>query len=613
MLCFVPIMCAILLTPPYYPTHTHSEIQRLNALMLVEKEAAERLSFDIKHWKTSATDLSKSVCVVEKERDELKESMDAMQGKLNKQIMTLKMDIKELKRNAAEKERVQYKVAPPQSRDMMSNRFVDSVNGIKSDSPVNMDEDDLDKEIESKFGGGSLSKLSKLPDSSSNSKKLASLPEMSSRKKMQAASSSPPTSFRKSGRRRPSEESDTSMGHELRKSLTNLKNSFRRQNSRDKAPPSSKNEEFTPAKIQMRRRRSTFEEESKPSPDMLSSLKLSSPEMRRVTSHNDLKDSLLNSLKESTLSQFTVMSDAGEEFDISALERMLGELVDDRDRLAAENKQLKEGKPLTPSAFKVSSKSPGKSQVYQLSHDGHLYIGKAKHGLKKQVQGHVEDIWKIVQQQASEEDAKMDDDDDKTVGGSPATGDFPTSPFAKHFARHCRNAKSEEDVAKWCKENIKMQVATKKVDEEEKKMEGDGAKPPQPTRTVYQLSCSCPDCKSDLHYIGTTHSDLHKQMRKHYNQIHNLVKEEYSEEGFCKDASESGAHLGEFRSSALHFAKHCRDSKSREEVKNWCKANIKVEKWSMVCRVCLSSAHDTEAPERRDSVMAFKSSAKFEE
>ena len=227
--------------------------------MLVEKEAAERLSFDIKHWKTSATDLSKSVCVVEKERDELKESMDAMQGKLNKQIMTLKMDIKELKRNAAEKERIQYKVAPPQSRDMMSNRFVDSVNGIKSDSPVNMDEDDdLDKEVDAKFGGGSLSKLSRLPDSSSNSKKLASLPEMSPRKKMQAASSSPSNSFRKSGRRRPSEESDTSMGLELRKSLSNLKNSFRRQNSRDKAPPSSKNEEFTPAKIQMRRRRSTF-------------------------------------------------------------------------------------------------------------------------------------------------------------------------------------------------------------------------------------------------------------------------------------------------------------------------------------------------------------------
>ena len=238
--------------------------------MLVEKEAAERLSFDIKHWKTSATDLSKSICVVEKERDELKETMDAMQGKLNKQIMTLKMDIKELKRNAAEKERVQYKVAPPQSRDMMSNRFVDSVNGIKSDSPVNMDEDDdPDKEVEAKFGSESLSKLSRLPDSSSNSNKLASLPEMSSRKKMQAAgSSSPSNSFRKSGHRRPSEESDTSMGQELRKSLTNLKNSFRRQNSRDKAPPtappSRKNEEFTPAQIQMRRRRSTFEEESKP-------------------------------------------------------------------------------------------------------------------------------------------------------------------------------------------------------------------------------------------------------------------------------------------------------------------------------------------------------------
>ena len=81
------------------------------------------MTFDVKHWKKSSTDLSKSVCDLEKGRDELKESMDQMQGKLSKQILTLQMEIKELKSNASPS--YSFSVGPP-TKEMLANRLVES-------------------------------------------------------------------------------------------------------------------------------------------------------------------------------------------------------------------------------------------------------------------------------------------------------------------------------------------------------------------------------------------------------------------------------------------------------------------------------------------------------
>ena len=130
------------------------------------------------------------------------------------------------------------------------------------------------------------------------------------------------------------------------------------------------------------------------------------------------------------------------------------------------------------------------------------------------------------------------------------------------------------------------------------------------------------ETQSGLHYIGSTHDDLSKKVSKHFGQIYKMVKAEFGEEGFCKDASEKGKKLGEFRTSALHFAKHCKHAKTKEEVKEWCNENIKVEKWSMVCKTCLGTSIDTSASPTKNntasptknnngSVMAFKSPVKF--
>ena len=122
------------------------------------------------------------------------------------------------------------------------------------------------------------------------------------------------------------------------------------------------------------------------------------------------------------------------------------------------------------------------------------------------------------------------------------------------------------------------------------------------------------ETQSGLHYIGSTHDDLNKKVSKHFGQVYKMVQAEFGEEGFCKDASEKGKKLGEFRTSALHFAKHCKHAKTKEEVTEWCNENIKVEKWSMVCKTCLGTSIDTSTSTNtkdNNSVMAFKSPVKF--
>lgn len=99
-------------------------------------------------------------------------------------------------------------------------------------------------------------------------------------------------------------------------------------------------------------------------------------------------------------------------------------------------------------------------------------------------------------------------------------------------------------------------------------------------------------------------------MGKHFKQIYNLVNDEYGEDGFTKDTGEKGTELGDFRSSALHFAKHCKGAKTKEEVKAWCYENIRVERWTMICRTCLGT--NIEQGNAKGNVMAIKNQVKFD-
>lgn len=121
-----------------------------------------------------------------------------------------------------------------------------------------------------------------------------------------------------------------------------------------------------------------------------------------------------------------------------------------------------------------------------------------------------------------------------------------------------------------------------------------------------------PRIQSGLHYIGSTHDVLKKKVIGHYKDIWKMVKEEYGKEGFCRDATENGSTIGKFGSSAMHFAKHCRDAKTQEEVRGWCEKNIKVEKWTMVCKTCHGSEIQTGGARPKNSIMSFPVESKFD-
>lgn len=73
------------------------EIERLKTLLTDEQDMVEKLSFEVTHWKSSAAELSKSVCVLEEQAEDLRGSMDEMQAKLSKRVFTLQQEIVQLK------------------------------------------------------------------------------------------------------------------------------------------------------------------------------------------------------------------------------------------------------------------------------------------------------------------------------------------------------------------------------------------------------------------------------------------------------------------------------------------------------------------------------------
>jgi len=106
--------------------------------------------------------------------------------------------------------------------------------------------------------------------------------------------------------------------------------------------------------------------------------------------------------------------------------------------------------------------------------------------------------------------------------------------------------------------------------------------------------------------MGSTHYNLKSRVKKHYKEVWKIVQNKCGEKELGKDVSEN---IG--RSSMAHFAKHCRNFSTSDEVTTWCEDNMKVEKWTMVCRKCLGTSIDT-PNEQNCSVMSFKVESKFE-
>ncbi|KAL9187918.1 hypothetical protein ACHAXT_006296 [Thalassiosira profunda] len=313
-----------------------------------------------------------------------------------------------------------------------------------------------------------------------------------------------------------------------------------------------------------------------------------------------------------TLESWKLVADATETSDDTSKEEclvMLQSIQEEQAELEAKLKLLLEDKKKTanPDDSKEVTfselppkqlKPPKRTQVYQLTcrecNNVDLnYVGKTRRDLKRQMKYHFDDVWRIVRKEhldGLETCPVAPPDDDE-----PAS-DFPLSPFAKHFTRHCRNASSYDECLRWCSSNIKVQ--RQKINDWEQLAEEDGL-----VRTVYQLSCRC--CKNH-HYIGSTLETLKKKVIKHYSEIWDLVQKEYGDGGFMEDTAHHAVKMGKFGTSAAHFAKHCKHANSIRDIDKWCEANIKIEKWVMVCRNCLGTAVDTNLNTKNSSIMSFK-------
>ena len=81
-------------------------------------------------------------------------------------------------------------------------------------------------------------------------------------------------------------------------------------------------------------------------------------------------------------------------------------------------------------------------------------------------------------------------------------GDFTKSDFAKHFVRHCRNARTCEEVLEWCAANIRVQRHTIQSSRQE------GTSDNLAAQTVYQISCKACDVSSTCRLCSCDNNDV---------------------------------------------------------------------------------------------------------
>jgi len=80
----------------------------------------------------------------------------------------------------------------------------------------------------------------------------------------------------------------------------------------------------------------------------------------------------------------------------------------------------------------------------------------SKQALKTILEQHFFQIWKIVH----EEDGSISSSvhPDEWNGEESNVVEFLSSSLARHTAKHCQSFTNKEDVSKWCKDNIKVEV-----------------------------------------------------------------------------------------------------------------------------------------------------------
>jgi len=109
------------------------------------------------------------------------------------------------------------------------------------------------------------------------------------------------------------------------------------------------------------------------------------------------------------------------------------------------------------------------------------------------------------------------------------------------------------------------------------------------TGTVYQLTCR--DCKPILNFMGITGDDLQTRVVQYCREVYQIVKHKYIDKNLKNGKKKSEYKFSENQSSAArHFAKHCKNAKTFEEVAKMCEKFIKVEQLSIVCTSCLGTA-----------------------
>ena len=78
----------------------------------------------------------------------------------------------------------------------------------------------------------------------------------------------------------------------------------------------------------------------------------------------------------------------------------------------------------------------------------------ARQELAETLESHFTQVWKLMQQQGRRGSASSSSD-------SGDKDQFASSPLAKHIAKHCKSLSTEEEVLKWCMDNIKVEVQKK--------------------------------------------------------------------------------------------------------------------------------------------------------
>ncbi|KAL9191560.1 hypothetical protein ACHAXT_001266 [Thalassiosira profunda] len=183
----------------------------------------------------------------------------------------------------------------------------------------------------------------------------------------------------------------------------------------------------------------------------------------------------------------------------SVLEQLLARVLAEKDKLMAENHNLKailrsrpahdsdgpspsnsrrstgEGNQLWNShaTFESGAKTEELQSIavrYQLSckhctknHSHVKYAGacagdpaNSQKLLKKRLNEHFASVWRVIQEEEGSISSSVHPEEWQRDETNPNS--FPLSSLARHIAKHCHKSANEADVKKWCRENVKIEI-----------------------------------------------------------------------------------------------------------------------------------------------------------